>query len=400
MLDRPPSRAMTRAGGALRQTHDRLGRHRQCHADLSRRLWRRSRFAGHEPHRPPRRVRRGGRPLGLRQIVVDEARDRARSARFRRHRHLRRPRARAGEDRRHGVSESEPAAVAQGHRQRAAAARDRAAAPAEIPPREGEISRAGQRAAQDRRARRLRRTLSLGAVRRHAAARLALPCADPSTRAADAGRAVRRARRLHARGAVVRAARPVAEARLHRDPGHPRPARGHVPRRQHPRHERAARAHRHDQDGRPAASARARCLLRAALHRHRARAARQDRRGAQGMSLTLERLSPWLFTIGMFVLWELACRIFKVDTFVLPAPSLIFVAVAQYWLPLAKNSFVTLWTTLAGFALAVAFGIVLGIIVGWSRTIYRGLYPVMIGFNSIPKVAVVPILIIWFGIGV
>jgi NitT/TauT family transport system permease protein len=47
----------------------------------------------------------------------------------------------------------------------------------------------------------------------------------------------------------------------------------------------------------------------------------------------------------------------------------------------------------------VAFGIVLGLIVGWSRTIYRGLYPVMIGFNCIPKVAVVPILIIWFGVG-
>ena len=118
------------------------------------------------------------------------------------------------------------------------------------------------------------------------------------------------------------------------------------------------------------------------------------------MNTTLERLSPWLFTIGMFVLWELVCRIFKVDTFVLPAPSQVFQAIGQYWLPLAKNSFVTLWTTLAGFALAVAFGIVLGIVVGWSRAIYRGLYPVMIGFNSIPKVAVVPILIIWFGIGV
>lgn len=114
----------------------------------------------------------------------------------------------------------------------------------------------------------------------------------------------------------------------------------------------------------------------------------------------LEKWSPWLFTIGLFVLWELVCRLFQVDTFVLPAPSQIFAAVGQYWLPLAKNSFVTLWTTLAGFALAVAFGIVLGIIVGWSRTIYRGLYPVMIGFNSVPKVAVVPILIIWFGIGI
>src|SRR2546425_9409739 len=118
------------------------------------------------------------------------------------------------------------------------------------------------------------------------------------------------------------------------------------------------------------------------------------------MNTNLERLSPWLFTLGIFVLWELVCRIFKVDTFVLPAPSQIFQAIGQYWLPLGKNAFVTLWTTLAGFALAVAFGIVLGIIVGWSRTIYRGLYPVMIGFNSIPKVAVVPILIIWFGIGI
>ncbi len=118
-----------------------------------------------------------------------------------------------GEDRRHGVPEPEPAALAQGHRQRAASARDRRAAPAEIPQAEGAISRAGHRAAQDRRARRLRRALPLGAVRRHAAARLALPRADPPARAADARRAVRGARCLHARGAVVRAARPLAEAR-------------------------------------------------------------------------------------------------------------------------------------------------------------------------------------------
>src|SRR5215467_6780245 len=111
------------------------------------------------------------------------------------------------------------------------------------------------------------------------------------------------------------------------------------------------------------------------------------------MSSTLEKLSPWLFTIGLFVLWELACRIFKIDKFILPAPSEAFAAMAQYWRPLARHSAITLWTTMAGF------GIVLGLIVGWSRTIYRGLYPVMIGFNCIPKVAVVPILIMWFGIG-
>src|SRR6202521_2031733 len=118
------------------------------------------------------------------------------------------------------------------------------------------------------------------------------------------------------------------------------------------------------------------------------------------MSSTLEKHSPWLFTVGLFVLWQLACRIFKIDKFILPSPSEAFSAMAQFWRPLLRHSLVTLWTTMAGFALAIAFGIVLGLIVGWSRAIYRGLYPVMIGFNSIPKVAVVPILIIWFGIGV
>jgi NitT/TauT family transport system permease protein len=117
------------------------------------------------------------------------------------------------------------------------------------------------------------------------------------------------------------------------------------------------------------------------------------------MTNTLEKLSPWLFTIALFALWEAACRIFNIDKFILPAPSETFAAIVQYWRPLLRHSFVTLWTTIAGFAIAVVFGVVLGLIVGWSRTIYRGLYPVMIGFNSIPKVAVVPILVVWFGIG-
>jgi NitT/TauT family transport system permease protein len=114
---------------------------------------------------------------------------------------------------------------------------------------------------------------------------------------------------------------------------------------------------------------------------------------------TLERLSPWLFTVGFFLIWEAGCRILRVDPFILPAPSAAFAAMAQHWWPLLRHSFVTLWTTLAGFALAVTFGIALGLVVGWSRTIYRGLYPVMVGFNSIPKVAIVPILVVWFGIG-
>jgi NitT/TauT family transport system permease protein len=54
---------------------------------------------------------------------------------------------------------------------------------------------------------------------------------------------------------------------------------------------------------------------------------------------------------------------------------------------------------LLGFALAVVFGLALGILIGASALMYAALYPLLIGFNSIPKVAIVPILVIWFGIG-
>ena len=55
------------------------------------------------------------------------------------------------------------------------------------------------------------------------------------------------------------------------------------------------------------------------------------------MSSALEKLSPWLFTIGIFVLWELACRIFKIDKFILPTPSETFAAMFQYRQPLAAQ---------------------------------------------------------------
>jgi NitT/TauT family transport system permease protein len=115
-------------------------------------------------------------------------------------------------------------------------------------------------------------------------------------------------------------------------------------------------------------------------------------------SLTL-RLAPVLFTVGFFILWELICRIFAVSNFVLPAPSTVFAAMHQYWWPLTRNAGHTLWMTMLGFAISIAFGLALGLIVGSSKLLYAGLNPLLVGFNSIPKVAVVPILVIWFGVG-
>jgi NitT/TauT family transport system permease protein len=113
----------------------------------------------------------------------------------------------------------------------------------------------------------------------------------------------------------------------------------------------------------------------------------------------IEIVAPILLTATLFALWEAACWAFKIAPTILPAPSAIWDALVTYRGTIFDNSVRTLWTTVAGFLLSTVFGLLLGIAIGWHRVIYAAVYPVMIGFNSIPKVAVVPILLLWFGLG-
>ena len=103
--------------------------------------------------------------------------------------------------------------------------------------------------------------------------------------------------------------------------------------------------------------------------------------------------------IGFFVVWELACVGFGIKDIVLPRPSEI---VYTLWLRLPAiwpHALQTLYTTLVGFALGIVAGVFLGALVGSSKLAYDVAYPLLIGFSSIPKVAVVPIFVLWFGAG-
>lgn len=113
----------------------------------------------------------------------------------------------------------------------------------------------------------------------------------------------------------------------------------------------------------------------------------------------LEAALPWLVMGGLFLAWEAACQVFAIPAFLLPAPSAIAASMARWWQPLLQDGLQTLFTTAIGFGLAIMAGLLLGVAIGSSALVYRGLYPLLIGFNSIPKVAVVPVLIIWFGTG-
>ena len=76
--------------------------------------------------------------------------------------------------------------------------------------------------------------------------------------------------------------------------------------------------------------------------------------------MTARTLAPWIATIGLFVIWEVACRLFAVPDYILPAPSAALAALWEFRVAIWHNAFFTFWVTMLGFGLAVAFGLALG----------------------------------------
>lgn len=106
-----------------------------------------------------------------------------------------------------------------------------------------------------------------------------------------------------------------------------------------------------------------------------------------------------ILIIAIFAAWELACVLFHVSPIVLPRPSQVIMTLVVQMPALWPNIVHTLLTTLIGFAGGMTIGVLLGVLVGVSRTAYKTAYPLLVGFSSIPKVAVVPIFVLWFGSG-
>lgn len=128
------------------------------------------------------------------------------------------------------------------------------------------------------------------------------------------------------------------------------------------------------------------------------RTARRQRRPL-ARTKAFRSLLPWLVVIAFFLFWQLCVDGFKIEEFVLPAPSSIFAAAWEFRGPILLSAWQTFVTTTIGFFFAIIVGLAAGVAIGSSPIIYDGFYPALIGFNTIPKVAVVPILIIWFGVG-
>ena len=114
----------------------------------------------------------------------------------------------------------------------------------------------------------------------------------------------------------------------------------------------------------------------------------------------LEAWSPWILLVATLVLWQAICSAFNVSEFIFPSPARIWSQLLEFKGEIAKHAWRTYWVTMLGFGIAIVVGVLLGFLIGSSRLAYAAIYPLMTGFNALPKAAFVPILVVWFGIGV
>jgi NitT/TauT family transport system permease protein len=101
----------------------------------------------------------------------------------------------------------------------------------------------------------------------------------------------------------------------------------------------------------------------------------------------------------LFLVWEVSVRVLGVPLYLLPPPSKILADFLARWPRMVQHTLVTTQEILAGYFSAVAISIPLALLITHSRLMERSVYPVIVFFQIVPKIAIAPLFIIWFGLG-
>jgi NitT/TauT family transport system permease protein len=116
-------------------------------------------------------------------------------------------------------------------------------------------------------------------------------------------------------------------------------------------------------------------------------------------SATVRAALPFIGALIFVLAWEAVVRIAHVRPVFFPAPSLIIAEIAKEPVWFAEQTAYTIGITLAGFGLAAAAGVAFAVVIVEWTLLDRLLFPLFIALNSVPKVAIAPLFIIWFGTG-
>jgi NitT/TauT family transport system permease protein len=101
----------------------------------------------------------------------------------------------------------------------------------------------------------------------------------------------------------------------------------------------------------------------------------------------------------LLVIWEVVTVVFSVPRYLLPSPLRVGEEIIDKASLLTLHGLVTLYEILLGFAASVVIGVPLAVLMVYSRTIERALYPLLVGSQTIPKVALAPLFMVWLGFG-
>lgn len=110
-------------------------------------------------------------------------------------------------------------------------------------------------------------------------------------------------------------------------------------------------------------------------------------------------LYPVAALVTLIVLWEVGTTAGDVPRYVLPSASDTLQALIDRWPLLMDNSLSTAVAILIGFALSVVIGVGVGLIIAWIKPVEKALWPLLVGSQAIPKIALAPIFVVWFGFG-
>ena len=122
-------------------------------------------------------------------------------------------------------------------------------------------------------------------------------------------------------------------------------------------------------------------------------------------ALTLRRIAespfvrPLIFLVALIVLWDVAVRVLRIPPYLVPKPYDVLLAFWTEGRMLLAEAVPTTTATVLGFLLSVLFGIPTAMLIAGSRTVESYVYPLLVFSQSIPKVAVAPLFVVWFGFG-
>lgn len=103
--------------------------------------------------------------------------------------------------------------------------------------------------------------------------------------------------------------------------------------------------------------------------------------------------------VAILLLWQMVITFFSLPEFILPSPSLTVTTFFKFYRLLSIHALVTICETLAGLLFAIFFGVLVAISMVWSRFLERTILPLLVFFQTTPKLAIAPLFLVWFGFG-